>query len=108
MKIKRKKINKSMWHSKFAWWFTKVDDSDDFDTRIIFERYWQKDPDSAFVKRYSEKEYFKRKLEGSLDGIKVSGEDCAPVAQSAGQGPAIKASNKNVEILKDAIRHNKL
>jgi len=70
---KQTKINaKREWHTKFAWLPTSVDETRDKHSKVWFEKYWRQGHYNgvkrslAFTK-YSEKEYFKKKLAGDFD-----------------------------------------
>ena len=75
---KQKKLaDKREWHTKIAWLPTSVDETRDTYSRVWFERYWRQGhhAPSRFGRRgtlrftkYSEKEYFKKKLNGDFDG----------------------------------------
>lgn len=74
---KQKKITaKREWHTKFAWWPTAVDETKESYKRVWFEKYWRQghwgpskmgNANPLIFTKYSEKEYFKKKLRGDFD-----------------------------------------
>jgi len=74
---RRKRINaKREWHTKFAWLPTVVDETDIEYKRVWFEKYWRQghwgpsrmgDANPMIFTKYSNKEYFKKKLNGDFD-----------------------------------------
>jgi hypothetical protein len=75
------------WHKKFAWKYTKVDKTDEGHRVVWFENYWRKEKigptnaqskdDGRYFEQYSEKEYFKKKLNGDFDKPEYDMEDAA-------------------------------
>ncbi len=71
-------------HKKFAWKVTKVDHTDIGHRVVWFENYWRKEKigptsekskgDGHYFEKYSEKEYFKKKLNGDFDDSKFEDE----------------------------------
>ena len=64
------------WHKKFAWKAQKVDRTDEGHRVVWFENYWRKEKvgptnsmedDGRYFEQYSEKEYFKKKLNGDFE-----------------------------------------
>lgn len=74
---RQNKINDKLeWHTKFAWLPTTVDETEDSYKKVLFENYWRKGHwgpsrmgqlSSMRFTKYSEKEYFKKKLNGDFD-----------------------------------------
>ena len=94
------------WHSKFVIWPRKIetpDDSADHATVVFFETVWQKgrvvnniglgDNDETIWTRHPEKEYFVKKLDGTLEPESRfdNGEDMA-MSAGATRGPSRVAS----------------
>ncbi len=75
MKFKFKKTDIHQWHKKFAWLPTYVQDSDDQNTYVWFEKYMRKRYGRSGWYRYSQKEWFKKKLAGEFDEVKLSGDE---------------------------------
>lgn len=101
---KQARINaKRKWHTKFAWLPTSVDETRDTHSRVLFEKYWRQGHYSSrrqpitfgtspleFTK-FSEKEYFKKKLAGDFDKGEsdtmsdTMSKGSVPAAQSVGR-----------------------
>jgi len=73
----QERMARQEWHKKFAWKATKVDHTDVGHRVVWFENYWCKEKigptqgdspgDGRYFEKYSEKEYFKKKLDGDFD-----------------------------------------
>ena len=96
------KINaKRVWHTKFAWLPTSVDETKDKHSQVWFEKYWRQGhygpspmgrASPLEFTKFSEKEYFKKKLAGDFDkGEPDSGETSMASAQSVGR--ALRSPN---------------
>ena len=74
---KRDKLSaKREWHQKFAWLPTTVDETENSHSKVWFEKYWRRghwgpsrrgESSSMRFTKFSEKEYFKKKLRGYFD-----------------------------------------
>jgi hypothetical protein len=96
---KQAKVNaKREWHTKFAWLPTSVDENRETHSRVWFEKYWRQGHYSSRSRpitfgtspleftKFSEKEYFKKKLAGDFDkGEPDTGETSMASAQSVGR-----------------------
>ena len=73
----QERMARQEWHKKFAWKATKVDHTDIGHRVVWFENYWRKEKigptnseskdDGRYFEKYSEKEYFKKQLNGDFD-----------------------------------------
>lgn len=127
-KLRAKRNRVALWHRKFAWLPLKIDvpeDSADYSTVVCFEWVMQKahvrDYQYRSIRkfiwtRYPEKEYFKKKLDGSLekeeqfthDGIDTDMSFQGGGAAGVSKGSPIKRSgpsgvNKGVSIVKGGV-----
>lgn len=83
IKRERDRLARQEWHKKFAWKATKVDRTDIGHRVVWFENYWRKEKigatnsekdDGRYFEQYSEKEYFKKKLNGDFDNYGIEDE----------------------------------
>jgi len=76
----QERMARQEWHKKFAWKATKVDHTDIGHRVVWFENYWRKEKigptnsmedDGRYFEKYSEKEYFKKQLNGDFDNYGI-------------------------------------
>lgn len=108
---KQAKINaKREWHKKFAWLPTSVDETKDTYSKVWCEKYWQQGHYASrnraisfgigspleFTK-FSEKEYFKKKLAGDFDkGEPDTAETSMASTQSVGRALRSQTSKPSI------------
>lgn len=106
-KLRAKRDSVALWHRKFAWLPLKItipeDPTEDYSTAVLFEWVMQK----AYVRdyqyrsirkfiwtRHPEKEYFKKKLDGTLEKEERFADDGTTFQSSGVAGVATPMSTK--------------
>lgn len=101
------------WHSKFAWLPTLVDQTEEGQGIVWFEKYMRRaywgpahpmdrDDNIVFTK-YSEKTYFKKMLNGEFDETRAEVDSNVTSAPAAGSSSTMSASlSKSVNIISKA------
>lgn len=107
------KINaKREWHTKFAWLPTSVDETRNDYSQVWFEKYWRQGhygpspmgrASPLEFTKFSEKEYFKKKLAGDFDkGEPDTGETQMSPVQSAGRALRSPSAKPSISFSSDS------
>lgn len=97
------KINaKREWHTKFAWLPTSVDETRDKHSQVWFEKYWRQGhygpspmgrASPLEFTKFSEKEYFKKKLAGDFDKGEADTGETSSMASVQSVGRALRPAS---------------